>query len=498
MCPLKLIVILLAISEPIFAQEKSLTFNEAVETLALECPAAETEHLRHATALLEFENYRKSLLPSLSLNLSPISFNHSMKLIQQASDGTYYNVDDYTFNTGIGFSVSQKVGFTGGTLSASSDLSYLNEMSSSRKSFSTTPFSFSYSQPLWGGRKEFRIEKELEYKRNSISFKEYSEALADIQSHTSGLYLRALASQIALSFAERDAIISDSLLIIARRKLDNGEITQMEYRQAIIQKSNSAYSLEEARQSMKSSLRMLSDYLAIDLNEYRKITLSEPEAKIPLLLSYEDIERMALANGIFQTNQEISRIEAEKALFNARKDSFLGGSISLNYGTNQYANILSNAYSNPNARQYASLAFRIPAFQWGTLKNRRKIAENNYKANEIKIENKEREFYSTLKDMVEEFNQKSSLYVIARETYDLSREQGELFLARYSTGITSISDYHALLQEQASASENYLSALTGLWAAYFEIRKTTLYDFILQRNLVDVFETGHKGKSNNN
>lgn len=489
-----LIIILLSLSDTLCGQGQSLTFKDVVDRLALACPAAEVEHLNYASTLLEFENYKKSLLPSFSLNLSPLSFNRSMKLIQQATDGTYYNVDDYTFSTGIGVSVSQQVGFTGGTLSASTDLNYLNEISTSRENFSTTPFFLSYSQPLWGGGRSFRYGKELEYKRNSMALKEYGATLAGIQSHAAGLYLEALSSQIELSFSEEEAGVSDSLLIIAKQRLDNGETTEMEYRHALIQKSNSAWSLGEARQKRIRSLRSLCDYLAINLNESSEVTLSEPVVEAPLLLSYDHVEDMALVNGTFRTNQEIARIEAEQSLFNTKKDAFLGGSISLNYGTNQYANVFSNAYSNPNTRQYASLSFTIPAFQWGAVRNRIKMSENRYKKSMIAMEKNEREYFTALRDQVEEYNRKASLFVLAKETYVLSREQGDLFLARFRAGMTSMSDYHALLLEQAAAAKNYLSALTGLWTAYYGIRETTLYDFILKRNLVDVYVADHAGK----
>lgn len=131
-----------------FSQDtpKRISLHELIDNLSLHSSAAKIEKLNFQTEILRFENYKKSYLPSFSLNFNPISFNRSLRVLQQPSDGSYSYVEDYSNNSSAGVSVRQKIGFTGGEINIGSNINYLNEFSRKRNSFSTTPFSIGYSQ----------------------------------------------------------------------------------------------------------------------------------------------------------------------------------------------------------------------------------------------------------------------------------------------------------------------------------------------------------------
>lgn len=67
--------------------DSQCSLSYTVDTLSFLSNAARTEKLRYANELLRYENYKKSFLPSFWLTLSPVSFNRSLRLLQQASDG---------------------------------------------------------------------------------------------------------------------------------------------------------------------------------------------------------------------------------------------------------------------------------------------------------------------------------------------------------------------------------------------------------------------------
>lgn len=121
-----------------------LTLDHVINVLALESTSAKIERLNYSNDILEFENYQKRKLPSISVSLSPVSFNRSIKLLQNPGDGSYSYVNDYSNSSSLGLSVSQKIGLTGGNLNVGSNLNYLNEFTQKRHSFSTTPFTIGY------------------------------------------------------------------------------------------------------------------------------------------------------------------------------------------------------------------------------------------------------------------------------------------------------------------------------------------------------------------
>ncbi|MEA4995929.1 MAG: hypothetical protein VB075_16610 [Petrimonas sp.] len=124
---------------------RAVTLDEVVNILSLKSSAAQIEKLNYQNEILQFENYKKSFLPSFSLNFNPINFNRSLRLLQQPSDGSYSYVEDYSNNSSAGVSIRQKVGITGGDLNIGSNINYLNEFSLKRNSFNTTPFFIGYS-----------------------------------------------------------------------------------------------------------------------------------------------------------------------------------------------------------------------------------------------------------------------------------------------------------------------------------------------------------------
>jgi len=160
---------------------RAVTLDEVVNILSLKSSAAQIEKLNYQNEILQFENYKKSFLPSISLNINPVNPNRSLRLLQKPFDGSYSYIEDYSNNSSIGISVRQKVGITGGEFNVGSNINYLNEFSQKRNSFSTTPFSIGYSQQLWGGGKLHRLEKEIEYARNNIAIKQYCTKISQIQ-----------------------------------------------------------------------------------------------------------------------------------------------------------------------------------------------------------------------------------------------------------------------------------------------------------------------------
>ena len=138
-----------------------MTREEAIETGVFHIGTVKAQLLRYRNEVLAQKNFRLSYLPAVSLTLSPVNFNHSMRLLQNPFDGDYYNVNDYSNTTAGGVTVSQKIGMTGGTFMLSSSLSLLREFSHQTTGVSSVPLYAGYQQPLWGGGRSYRLEKEI-------------------------------------------------------------------------------------------------------------------------------------------------------------------------------------------------------------------------------------------------------------------------------------------------------------------------------------------------
>ena len=350
-----------------------ITLDEVVNVLSLKSSAAQIERFNYQNELLQFENYKKSFLPSLSLNFNPINFNRSLRLLQQPADGSYSYVEDYSNNSSAGISIRQKVAFTGGEINIGSNINYLNEFTHKRNSFSTTPFSIGYSQQLWGGGKQYRLEKEIEYAKNYIAIKQYCTKLSQIQQQALTLFMTALLGKMEKDLALQTTQNNDTLLQLARIKLDNGHITEYDLKQIELQSLNAQYAYENSSKNYSEAQERLAVFLGINLSD-----VSIPKFDVPIAIDPHSVLFYVKLNNPFSKQQEIQTLEAERSLFSTKLSNRFNGNISLNYGVNQYAENFIDAYRNGNTRQSIVVGFQIPVFQWGINKNRIQIAENNY------------------------------------------------------------------------------------------------------------------------
>ena len=462
----------------------NLTLPDVVAHYALHSPAAKIEHLYFRNEVLEYANYRKGFLPSVSLTFNPVSFNRSLRLLQSPEDGSYSYVEDYSNSSSAGLSFSQKIGLTGGSLNIGTDLSFLDEYSRDYRSFSASPFYINYSQDLWGGRKRIRMEKKIREARNLIAVKQYCGKLAEIQQRAAELYLATLSEKLSADLAMQNMSVSDTLFHLAKLKLENGDITAYDYKQIELQTLDAQYAYRQSLKRYEETVRDLANYLMVDADS---ISISIPQPDLPLSLDVTTVQHHVHRNNPSVLEQQTKRLEAEQALFNAKLETRFNGNVSLNYGLNQYAESLSAVYRNANRRQSVSIGFRIPVWQWGINRNKRKIAENTYEANLLSVETGIREFEDGIKENIHTYNHSVCLWQLAEASYRLAREQYAVAVKAFALGELSVYELTSARQKQNETMQQYYTAMKDTYSSYFRLRNLSLYDFRTEQDLEDVY-----------
>lgn len=460
-----------------------ITLDEVINRLSLESISAKAEHLNYQNKLLQYENYKKGFLPAFFLNLNPVNFNRSLRLLQQPNDGSYSYVEDYSNNSSFGLTIRQKISITGGELSIGSDINYLNEFSRKQNSFSTTPFFIAYSQQLWGGGKLHRFEKNIEYVRNATATKQYCSNIAQIQQQALTLYLSAILHKMDSEHAIKTKLSNDTLLQIATIKLKNGNITEYDYKQIELQSLNLQYTHENAIKNYTESKQLLFTFLGIC--DYADILM--PDFNLPLVIDTQTAIFSAKKNNPFFEQQQIYQLEAEEDLFYVKLNNRFNGNISLNYGMNQYAERLVDAYRDGNTRLSLVIGFQIPFFQWGIRNNKVRIAENNYKVSSLISSKKKQEFENEIKEKVNKYNHSIKLWITAEKAYNMSIKQYEMLMLKFALGKESIYELTTVQNELNNTMRRYYLAIKDTYESYFALRSLTLYDFKKNVDLIDLF-----------
>jgi outer membrane protein TolC len=462
----------------------SISLGDAVNIYVYNTKYIKTERLKYENALLEYENHQKSFLPSLEFNLAPVSFNHSMRLLQNYSTGQYNNIEEFSNTTYGGLNISQKLGLTGGTFQLSSSLSFLREFSSNKNSFSSTPLYISYSQSLFGGGKRYKFEKAIYHLRNAVTMKNYCTSVSYEQQNILTLYLEAYSNMMDVQFYSKTVNIGDTILMHALLRKKSGKITEYDYNQVELQQLESKIQLQKSIFAYESSLRRLADEIGLDKIGLKPLT----DTNFPHLIDSGVVMQHVRRNNPELQNMEIEKLQAKYTLYNAKLKNKFNADISLSYGLNQYAQTFRQAYTNPDRQQAISISLSVPVFQWGINRNEKKIAENEYEKILLNQEKSIKEFNESIYNSVFSYNHSKSLTDIADQKYKLSARQYEFAAIRFSVGNISAIELTTANKIFFAAKQEYMTVMKSLYINYYKIRHLTLHDFILNQDLTDIID----------
>ena len=71
-----------------------ITIDDALNIYVYNTRYIRIQRMALENTLMEYQNFKKSLLPAISLNFTPLSFDRSMRLLQNYKTGEYSNVEE--------------------------------------------------------------------------------------------------------------------------------------------------------------------------------------------------------------------------------------------------------------------------------------------------------------------------------------------------------------------------------------------------------------------
>ena len=445
--------------------------------------------LTYENSRLAYDNYRKSLLPAIGVSLSPFSFNRAIQRLQQPSDGSYTYVEDYAGISTLAVGVSQSLGPTGGTLTVGTSLAYLREFSEGRNSFSTRPFYVSLSQPLSGGRRSFWLTRTVQTLACQVAAKNYASGLVAMQQQAAALYLEAYVDRLALRNARQMAAASDTLLRTARMKFDMRQLTASDFKQVELARAEAIYAVTTAHEALDDALRRLASLLESDEPLALATDTLATTAFTPMTLT--EVFALVVRNHPEYLQGELDLAQARLDRHNARQETGINGTLTLDYGVNQYASHFRDAYRHPETQQAVGVTLALPVFQWGINRNRRRIAENNYQLQEIAVEQRRREFRDQVAQTVAAYNSALARHALAARSYRLAQENYQMLVRHFAMARTTVSELIEARRTLFAHQEEYGQVLRTLYAAYFDVKALTLYDFQRLRDVSDCLNLYH-------
>ncbi len=203
---------------------------------------------------------------------------------------------------------------------------------------------------------------------------------------------------------------------------------------------------------------------------------------MPLEMVFFDIDpdkalAEAKANRKETPHNERRKIDAEREVVQAKRNS--GPQISLDgrYGVSNSAASLYGIYENPEQERVIKLTVSVPILDWGRSASQIKLAESQRDLVMYDVAKDEQDFEREVIVQVEQFSLLKDQMVTAREADKVAENGYEIALKKFQNGEISITDLNISLAERESAKRDYIDSLREYWVAYYNLRILTLYDF---------------------
>lgn len=477
------LVIYFIISSAIAHSQTVLSMDEAVHERVFSTKVVRIQMLSLEKAMLEYEVYKKSQLPLVSLNLNPVSFLHSLKLMQSYDTGSYSNVEEYSNTSGGDILLTQTICSTGGTLSLGSGINLLHEFSTKSNNFSSVPFYLKYSQDLFGGRKGYRLQGKVAKLRQQSALRHYCSSVAAEQLNILNLYLAAIAAQEKRSFC-KIAVKTDSMLVnYAKHRLNLGKMTKYEYNEVELQLLDNKLELENGEMEYGEAIRLLEEELQL-----RGILLDELHVDaLPRFIEENLVKSIVQKNSEQKLAHELNAVSMEYELHEAKKKNRFNGKVSFTYGLNQYGKNLRAAYFCPNQWLALSISMTVPIFQHGIGRSRMRMARTDLESAMLEKEVGDSEIETQVHSQVFAYNRNMRLFEFTQRKYELSSQQYDLARAEFMVGKMTATELKVSYENCLRYKQDVLSCLCSLYEAYYKIRHLALYDFVKNKELVDLF-----------
>jgi len=154
-------------------QASHLTLDEAIYAAQTQSIAAMVAKYTFLSSYWSYRSYRASRLPSLNLTGEVLSFDRSLRLLQDYDTGEMRYMENYNLQNTLGLSIKQNIALTGGTLRLYSSLNRLDQFApKDSKSYYSQPITLSYTQPLFAYN-QFKWDKKIAPKEYELAKRTY-------------------------------------------------------------------------------------------------------------------------------------------------------------------------------------------------------------------------------------------------------------------------------------------------------------------------------------
>ena len=459
-----------------------MPLDRVVERAQSESRAAAQARDRFRTNLWQFRVQRASFLPTLSLIGTAPDLTRSISKLS-LPDGSEAFVRQSFSSSGLRLAIGKTIGSTGGEVVLETSLERLDLLDGTggRPTYLSTPLSLAVRQPLFAFN-PYRWQDRIEPLRLTEARREYAEELENIAINAAQDFFDVVAAMDQLAAARENTASADTLLAATRARREAGKTSEDELLQSELASLNARLQLQQAEQELRARSFGLRSYLGLrDTDEVRpRVAFEVPEVAADVATALAQ----ARANRAAVVAQQRQKLEAERDLAEARSQPGRSVDLFMSFGLNQSTNDLGSLYGMGQEHERATLGIQVPILDWGRAHARARLAESTAEVTMLSVEQSELDLEQDVTRAVLEFNVQSERMRIAAKADDVAGRRYAAAEHRTLSGESDAAALNVALAEKDAARRAHFEALRGYWISYFQLRRTTGYDFAT-RTVID-------------
>lgn len=431
---------------------------------------------RFRSSYWSFRSYQANYLPSVSLQTDIVDLSRSIEknvVLQDSVWVTKYAPSNRLSST-VSLEVSQNIPITGGRIYVSSQLGRLDLLNNDPATLMSTPVSIGLVQPLFSFNK-FKWQKKIEPLKYEGAKKTYLSAMEDVNLKAVRFFYDLALTQMNVKTSRFNVANNDTLYQIAKGRfelgmIDQGDLMQMELNllTSTDDLNKSILDLEVKKSNLRTFLGFV-DKINIELST----TLDVPKLKVDV---DKAIQHARENNPQMLLMQQLI-LEAQQNLAQVQSNSRFTANLMAQYGLTQQGSDLAAAYTKPLQSQQLNIGVTVPILDWGMRKGQVKMAKSSLDVTTVSVEQQKIDFEQQVFLDIMQFNMQDEQLILAAKTDTISRTRYDITKQKFMLGSLDVLKLNDALAQKDRAITNYMSALRTYWNYFYNVRKTTLWDF---------------------
>ena len=484
------LLLLTAITQRSLSQEMAqrLTLNDAIDLASKQSLDAFRQQNMYLASYWEYKYYRSDKLPLFSVGANPLSYNNSIRQDYIPQDQSWQYSQQKNITSSASLKMSQNVGITGGTFSASTDIGMVrNFLGDQQTLFSSNMVSLGYKQKL-NGYNSMRWKSKIEPLKFETAKKRYIQSREDIAVKTTTKFFGLVDAQIEINIAKTNLANADTLYQIGKGRYQVGTVTQDELLNFELNLMNARIALTRANQGLLRARSDLNIFLGLEKNTIVDCVLPT-SISAALQIDVEEAIQKSMRNNPDILAQERRILEQDSNVKLVQSQNGLSADISATAGLNQKSIVLSEAYQNPNQFQnIALLGLSVPIVDWGKRKGQLLMAKSNREVVVNSVKQERIDFQQSVLMNVLEFNLQSDQVQNSAKADTIAQMGFDVTMRRFKIGKLDVTKLNLARNDLENAKRAYINSLRKYWLSYYQIRQLALFDFEKKIDLMADFE----------